>query len=42
MPHTIEPLSKKQKTPSFHELLVPIENIINQVPILQSKANLIW
>jgi len=39
MPYTIEPLSKKQKTPSFHELLVPIDNIINHVPILQSKGN---
>lgn len=39
MPYTIEPLSKKQKIPSFHELLVPIDNIINHVPILQSKGN---
>ncbi|MCF6158581.1 MAG: IS4 family transposase, partial [wastewater metagenome] len=39
MPYTIEPLNKKQKAPSFHELLVPIDNIINHVPILQSKGN---
>lgn len=39
MPYTIEPLSKKQKIPSFHKLLVPIDNIINHVPILQSKGN---
>ena len=39
MPYTIEPLSKKQKTPSFHKLLAPIDNIINNVPILQSKGN---
>src|SRR3990170_5211644 len=39
MPYTIEPLSKKQKIPSFHKLFVPIDNIINHVPILQSKGN---
>jgi len=39
MPYTLNPLSKKQKIPSFHELLVPIDNIINHVPILESKGN---
>lgn len=39
MPYTINPLSKKQKIPSFYELLIPIDNIINHVPILESKGN---
>ncbi len=29
MPYTIDPLiSKKQKIPSFHELLVPIDTLL--------------
>lgn len=39
MPYTIEPLSKKQTIPSFHELLVPTYKILSHTPPLKSKGN---
>lgn len=39
MPYTINSLSKKQGSPSFHELLAPIRNILDHTPPLVAKGN---
>jgi hypothetical protein len=39
MPYTINPVSKRQKVPSFHELFIPVHNIFDSVPPLEAKGN---
>ena len=39
MPYTIEPLSKNQALPSFHELLAPVYRILLHTPPLESKGD---
>lgn len=39
MPYTIEPLSKNQAIPSFHELLAPVYKILSHTPLLEAKGD---
>ncbi len=39
MPYTIEPLSKNQAIPSFHELLAPVYKILSHTPPLEAKGD---
>jgi len=39
MPYTIDPLSKNQVIPSFHELLAPAYKILSHTPPLEAKGD---
>ncbi len=39
MPYEIEPLSRNQAIPSFHELLVPVYKILSHTPSLEAKGD---
>jgi len=39
MPHSLHPLKKKEKAPSFTKLTQPVADIIGDVPLLEARGN---